>query len=563
MLEGTPVVVDILNNDSDIEGLDSTSVSILTPPMNGTITVDSITGEIVYTPDPHFFGEDTIVYIVCDTGMPILCDTAQVVISVIEINTLFALGDINQTFMNMPVNGNVLINDNDPQGHTLTVNPTPLQFPEHGELVLNEDGTYTYRPDIDFTGTDKFFYEVCDNGSPVVCDTAEVVISIIEVNKGLNNPPVGGADHFVMESEGTITASIISNDFDPDSDSITINTTPVVEPSNGSITINTDGTFSYTPDVGFLGTDTIFYQICDTGIPALCDTVEITVTIIEDDFKNDTYATDDTGFGEMNLVITGNVLSNDYDPEGDNKRLRAVPVSEPQNGTVALSESGMYIYTPNEGFAGNDYFVYALCDDGTPIACDTAIVYLTILNREAIPNGPIAIDDEVTTDINTTVNIPAMDNDTIINPVVLTIVENPKNGMAQINDEGHIIYIPNPDYCSNIPDTISYQICDEIHCDTAIVSITVVCEGMIIRDGFSPNNDGINETFIIKNIRDYPNNKLKVYNRWGNLVFEKAPYNNTWDGTWEQDSPVPDGTYFYVWKDGNGKTYSGYIEVHR
>ncbi|HHB80048.1 MAG TPA: gliding motility-associated C-terminal domain-containing protein, partial [Saprospiraceae bacterium] len=561
--EDTPVVIDVLANDTDVEGLDSTSVTILTPPTNGTITVDSINGEVQYIPNNHFFGQDTIVYVVCDTGMPVLCDTAQVIISVMETNTLFALGDINQTLMNMPVSGNVLFNDKDPQGHLLTVNMTPVVDPEHGTVVLNADGSYTYTPDDNYTGTDKFFYAVCDNGSPVVCDTAEVIINIIEIYAGTNNPPTGGADHFEMESGGVLISTLLPNDFDIDLDSIIINTTPVQAPSHGTLVINPDGTFEYTPNDEFIGSDTMFYEICDNGSPVLCTTVEVTVDIKEDNGENNTYATDDSGFGNMNTPITGNVLINDYDPENDDLILRVVAVVNPQHGTLALAANGAYIYTPDDGFSGNDYFVYALCDNGTPVACDTATAYLTVVNREGIPSAPVAVDDQATTLINTPVRIPVLLNDTIPETAVVTILNEPVHGMVEVDTNGVVTYIPNPDYCSTEQDSFSYEICTNTLCDTGSVFITINCEGVVIHEGFSPNGDGINDYFVIENVASFPHNSLKVYNRWGNQVFEKAPYDNSWSATWNDNKFVPDGTYFYIWKDGEGKTYSGYVVIHR
>ncbi len=560
--EDTPVIVDVLGNDTDVEGLDTTSVAIITPPSNGTVTVDPVTGEVTYTPDPNFVGQDTLTYMVCDTGMPVLCDTAQIVINVLETNTLYALGDINQTLMNVPVSGNVLNNDKDPQGHSLTVNMTPVVEPAHGTVTLNADGTYTYVPDADFTGEDKFYYEVCDSGTPVVCDTAEVIINVMDFSTAMNNPPIGGADHFAMESTDTLVSSLLANDFDIDLDDITINTVPVA-PNNGTIIINTDGTFEYVPNNGFIGSDTIFYEICDNGTPVLCDTVEITIDVKENDGKNDTYATDDTGFGDKDGNITGNVLSNDYDPEGDDKILNVVAVSSPLNGNLALSEDGSYIYTPNPGYAGNDYFVYALCDNGTPIACDTATVYLTIIDRENGPINPVAVDDEVSTSANTPVTIPVLANDTILETTDLNIIDEPKHGQVEVDTNGIVLYTPDQDYCGVEPDSFSYEICTNSFCDTAIVYVSVLCDGIVIHDGFSPNGDGINDFFVIKDVEKYPKNTLKVYNRWGNLVFEKTPYDNSWDASWDQDHPVPDGTYFYVWKDGEGETYSGYIEIHR
>lgn len=81
-------------------------------------------------------------------------------------------------------------------------------------------------------------------------------------------------------------------------------------------------------------------------------------------------------------------------------------------------------------------------------------------------------------------------------------------------------------------------------------------------NGFSPNGDGKNDVFTIKNIEKFPDNKLYIFNRWGNRVYFEEKYLNTWEGTWE-NKPLPDGTYFYIIEDGKGKTYSGYLVIYR
>ena len=94
-------------------------------------------------------------------------------------------------------------------------------------------------------------------------------------------------------------------------------------------------------------------------------------------------------------------------------------------------------------------------------------------------------------------------------------------------------------------------------------------ESFNIPQGFSPNGDGVNDVFVIRGISKYPNNKLTIINRWGNVVFEKDNYDNTWDGKSTQGirfggDELPDGTYFYILDLGNNeKPYKGFIYISK
>ena len=101
------------------------------------------TGTYTYTPDPGFFGPDQFTYSVCDTAG--LCDTATVYITVIP-PAPEANDDINNTLVNIPVDGNILTNDDD-EGLPVTLNTTPVDGPDNGTIVINPDGSYTYTPD--------------------------------------------------------------------------------------------------------------------------------------------------------------------------------------------------------------------------------------------------------------------------------------------------------------------------------------------------------------------------------------------------------------------------------
>ena len=109
---------------------------------------------------------------------------------------------------------------------------------------------------------------------------------------------------------------------------------------------------------------------------------------------------------------------------------------------------------------------------------------------------------------------------------------------------------------------MTYEICNAYGCDTAIVKIRVICDGLKVFNGFSPNGDGVNDYLVIDGLDKFPNHKLEVFNRWGNQVLQTKNYKNDWGGTWT-DRILPDGTYFYIINDGEGHYYSGYIQIYR
>ncbi|HHB79115.1 MAG TPA: tandem-95 repeat protein, partial [Saprospiraceae bacterium] len=560
-----PITGSLTANDTDPESNNQAINTIpISNPTNGTVVLNP-DGTYTYTPDKDFVGNDQFEYAICDDGTPQACDTATVYLTVMSENTIIARNDINQTLKNVPVTGVVVTNDEDPQGDAFTVDFVLVSAPSFGTVSIDANGLYTYTPNMDYVGEDVFTYRICDNGSPQACDTADVYISIIEIDTTTNNPPIGVVDNGTTLKDVPLSGQITTNDGDPDGDGIVIDTIPVHPPSNGTVHINPDGSYVYVPNPGFVGQDTFFYMICDNGVPPLCDTSLVIMNVLPSTTDNLVFANDDAGFGKANTIISGSIVLNDFDPQGDTFSPSLTPVTDPAHGSVTLNADGTYDYTPNQDYTGNDQFIYAICDSGSPVACDTATVYLTIF--PAAPDQPVvvAVDDVDTTTIDTPVGIRILDNDMIPQDIFdVNIIVEPTNGTVVLDSLGFATYTPNPGYCSNIPDEFQYEICDAFSCDTAIVQVYVQCSDLEFVSGFSPNGDGINDAFVIKGASNYPDNVLHIYNRWGNLVFEKEYYDNTWSGTWFQgDEPVPDGTYFYVWENGKGKRYSGYVEIHR
>ncbi|WP_157632545.1 Ig-like domain-containing protein, partial [Cochleicola gelatinilyticus] len=480
-LPNEDITGNVLDNDSDPEGNLQVVNVILSPvsgPSNGSIVINE-DGTFTYTPNDGYTGTDQFVYAIQDNGGPIATDQATVYITISpngDGNEILAIDDINNTYVNTPVSGDVGTNDDNTDGPAGTEVYTLVTAPSEGTVTLNPDGTYTYTPNANYVGEDTFVYEVCDGGNPIACDQATVYIEILPDTTPGNEPPVANADTNVTEVDVPVNGTVISNDFDPDGDEIIV--TDNTDPANGTVVVNPDGTYTYTPNPGYTGEDTFEYTICDDGTPALCDTATVIITIVDNDGENITVANDDAYNGLPDEDITGNVLDNDNDPEGDTQMVNTTPVSGPSNGTVVLNADGTFVYTPNPGATGTDQFVYEVCDDGTPSACDQATVYITIPPNGA-GNEILAIDDINNTYIDLPVSGDVSTNDE--NPdgpdgtEEFTLITGTINGTVVLNLDGTYTYTPNSGYIGE--DTFVYQICDAgnpVACDTATVYIEIL-----------------------------------------------------------------------------------------
>jgi len=144
--------------------------------------------------------------------------------------------------------------------------------------------------------------------------------------------------------------------------------------TNGS---TTDLCFDYTPPMDFAGVIYFNVDVCDDGIPLACSNVVIEVTV--QPVNDPPVAMDDSFAGDEDEVITGNILTNDFDVDGDNIILNTSPIMGPMNGQLMLNADGTFTYTPLENYFGNDTFTYEICDDATPSECDQALVTITLM----------------------------------------------------------------------------------------------------------------------------------------------------------------------------------------
>ena len=484
--EDTPIFnLPILDNDTDPDG-DVLSVQGTPTAPNGTVTVNS-DGTINYAPDLNFNGTDTITYVVTDGNGN--SDTATVTVTVNPVNdgpvaeddTIAGTEDVALV---LGVADIVTPNDTDVEGDTLTI--TGVSNPSNGTVVLNPDGTVTFTPTLNYNGPATFEYEISDgNGGS---DTATVTVNVAPVN----DPPVAVNDIVAgMEDTDLVlgVADIVTpNDTDLDGDRLTI--TEVSNPSNGTVVLNPDGTVTFTPTLNYHGPATFDYEISDGNGGS--DTATVTVNVAAVNDAPD--AKDDVGSGEEDNPITGNVLSNDSDVDGDTP-LTVVSNTAPSNGTLVIGGNGDYTYTPTLNFNGTDSFTYTVQDPGG--ATDTATVNLTVT---PVQDPPVGVDDLATTDEDTPIfNLPILDNDTDPDGDVLSVQGTPTapNGTVTVNSDGTINYAPDLNF--NGTDTITYVVTDgNGNSDTATVTVTVnpVNDPPVAVTNINLNNQNIGPVII-------------------------------------------------------------------
>jgi filamentous hemagglutinin family protein len=384
---GTSVTIniaDLLSNDTDQDN-DSLSFGSISYTGNGTL-VDNHNGTLTYTPAAGYVGTDSFSYTITDgqlnNGTPV---TVSATATITMQNQLPIAGnDSASTHMGDQVAGTVLSNDSDVDGDSLTVVLDGVA-PQHGTLVLNTDGTYTYTPTAGYVGSDTFKYTITDGqlsgGVPVtVTGTANITI-------GNNLPQV--TDDTANAHMGTaIQGNVLTNDSDLDGDSLTV-VLDGVAPQHGTLVLNTDGTYTYTPTAGYVGSDTFKYTVTDGqlsgGLP-VTKTGTATITI----GNNLPVANNDNASTILNQPVVINVLSNDTDIDSDVLTSTLLTGdNDPLHGTIIHNADGTITYTPNVGYSGNDYFRYFISDGQLPVQYAMGTVFVTVLAAASIPAAPL------------------------------------------------------------------------------------------------------------------------------------------------------------------------------
>ncbi|HSL17284.1 MAG TPA: Ig-like domain-containing protein [Methylomirabilota bacterium] len=279
------------------------------------------------------------------------------------------------TSLAVPGGGFVGVLDNDSDGgppNGAASSAVLVQGPQHdsGAFALNPDGSFSYTPVADYFGGDFFLYQY-DDGALV----SEPVAAVIRVDP-VNDPPSVVDDFYTTPEDVTLNVpapGVAANDIDVDGDALIV--TLLTDVGNGTLTLNANGSFSYTPNLDWFGDDTFTYEVADAGaLTAGPATVTITVSPVNDipvavnDAIGPVIA--DTAF----ILGAPGVLANDTDIEND--PLTAILARGPRHGGLTLNPDGSLTYTPDPGYVGPDDFRYK-ANDGTASSLE-AIVSLHV-----------------------------------------------------------------------------------------------------------------------------------------------------------------------------------------
>ncbi|PEN13808.1 hypothetical protein CRI94_06995 [Longibacter salinarum] len=457
----------VLSNDYDPNG-DALSVVSFSDPGDGTVSI-STDGSFSYTPDGGFSGTDSFSYTIRDAAGT-LASTTTVTITVqpdadreaVAIDDHYVTMKGETLTVSSP---GVLENDYDPDGDDIIA--ASFFQPANGTVSLTTGGEFTYTPDSGFSGTDSFTYNMRDeNGGTVSTGTVTLY-----VKPPANRPPVTLDDAYTVVEGQTLNVSapaVLANDYDPDDDDIIASS--YISPSNGSLSLNTAGEFTYTPDPGFTGTDSFKYSARDANGATSASSGRVEITVIPAS-QTQPLAGDDLYRTKMDSTLTvaaPGLLGNDLAPNSSSRIVASY--FNPPNGSVSVVTNGEFAYTPDAGFTGSDSFTYTLRDGNGNT--DTGTVTITVYN----PNRPPEAHDDTFLAIEgqqTTIPAPGVlqnDYDPDGDAITARSFFQPANGSLSLTVAGEATYTSDAGFTGS--DSFTYTMADENDSPTSTATVT-------------------------------------------------------------------------------------------
>ena len=405
------------------------------------------------------------------------------------------------------------------------------------------------------TGTHVLTYSLCGIAPITGCSSVTTVtVNVVSTTAApINIVATPDGTVTISTATGGTTSSVLAND--------TLEGLPV---TTGTVsftwttatptgfTLNNDGTITVASNTA-VGFYTVSYTICATrGIDRACATSFIEVRVVSPT-ATDTIEVNGETFTYTGTQLVGNVLTNEKLNGVINPSVNSVTISATTlSGTAPFIKlSTGEVMVPPHTPAGTYVIDYRVSVKGNANVYGTASVVVIVPATPTPTVAPMAADDRVETTRNTPVTIDVLANDTP-NGATPTVVTAPLNGTAVVNTDGTIEYTPRTGFKG--VDTLVYELCNAGGCATATVSIEVTHK-LIAYNGVSINGSDKNNHFHIAGIEAYPDNTVRIYNRWGVKVFEVQSYDNVrnvFKGisegrvTVEAADKLPQGTYYYV-----------------
>lgn len=562
------------------------NVGVAQGPENGELIIDGYVTEVgaiatslQYQPDPDFFGTDTFSYQYCiidDCGTNYA--TGSVTVNVQPVSDLAPVaGDdelaaVEDTPLTFPLSA-ALANDTD--GGDMALNPAnvameslcfvtwDIESAEGGSVTYNEaTGEVTYTPAPNFNGVDSFTYTIgdqCDsecNVSNVVAatDTATVTITVAPVN----DAPIANVDAYTVNEDGSISGNVFDNDSDIEKTIGTCSTWTAVladeSVENGTLVFNTDGSFTYTPDADYFGTDAFAYYFIDcgdNGDEALAsETVFAVIQIID---VNDAPIADPksasvTEDNSVSITLSGS------DKDGT---IVSSAYTQPANGTVSGTWPNV-LYTPNANYFGNDSFTYTVTDDDGAVSAPATVSIVVVGVNDRPMATPVSISTPKATEVSITLSGSDVDGDGLI----FDIRTQPLKGTLKNIAYPDLVYVPNVGFSGT--DRFTYLVNDgSINSYVATVTVQVVSQTYVMGDW---NADGRADLGTYETKGNFPGNWYgkpssgALSLNWGYTGAIPVPGDYDGDGTLDVAVYDPNRAIWYIrLPSGNKSMQFGFV----
>jgi gliding motility-associated-like protein len=436
-----------------------------------------------------------VTYTISDVKGGLSSSTLNITITPVN-DAPVATDDTGVVKANTPLTGNVILNDSDPEGSPITVTQFTVAglvgtftagqtatIPNVGTLVINANGTFTFTPVLNYAGPVPVATYTISDGSAT--DTATLTLKI-------NNPLVAVNDTGVVIQDTPLNGTVILNDSDADGDPIKVTQFTVdglsetftagqtaTIPLVGTLVINTDGSFTFTPFSNYTGP----IPVVSYGISDGTDTAMAKLTLTINSVNYPPLASDDVDFVTEDTPLNGTLFDNDSDPDGNN----TISISEfkvtgvagtftagqtatiPNVGTLVINTDGSFTFTPVANYTGPIPVVTYTISDGT--STDTATLTLTIT---PVNDNPVAVADTKTTPEDTPVSGTVLANDTDEDGDPLAVTQFTVNGQTylagstatingvgtlKLNADGTYTFTPEKDFNGTVP-VVTYEVSD-------------------------------------------------------------------------------------------------------
>ncbi|ENL1557144.1 tandem-95 repeat protein, partial [Vibrio parahaemolyticus] len=464
--EDTAVTIDVLPNDTDVDGDKLSIESVSVPKEQGTVEV--VDGKLVFTPAENFNGDAEITYTVTDGA---LADQATVKVTVNAVNDTpvvesnIADQTLAEDFTPYTIDLNTAFSDVDNVDGELTFSVSG----NSNIQVAIVNGIATITPTADWNGSETLTFTATDPSGESVSQTVNFTVApVVDIEADSTN---------VVEDTPTII-NVLGNDTFEGKDKV-VSLDAENGPKNGTVIVNNDGTVTYTPNDNYVGKDTFTYIVTSGGVSE-STTVEVNVTPVNDA----PVAKDDIATTQEDTAVTIDVLPNDTDADGDKLSVESASVPKEQ-GTVEVV-NGKLVFTPTENFNGDAEITYTVTDGQLT---DEAKVTVTVNPVNDAPTIKVDAVESITED--------AVSTDTVVATLTVRDTDTPEDQLTvslKNNSNGYFVLVGNEVKLTQAGvDAVNN---DELNLKDLTISASV-------SDGVNPTaNDS--DSLIVNRVNDAP-----------------------------------------------------------